>query len=131
MERLTETGDGDELRYELKKVWRDGTRFVTLDPYELMARMCAMVPRPRFHMLRFHGVLAPNSALREQVVASARPYVPPNESATPNPVQLPLFGAFFESRSSVVRVASRGRGCFGTSSLSGQLSLPFRKKRRP
>ena len=30
--RLTETGDGDELRYELKKAWRDGTRFVRLDP---------------------------------------------------------------------------------------------------
>ena len=36
-ERLTEVGD--ELRYELKKVWRDGTRFVTLDPYDLLARM--------------------------------------------------------------------------------------------
>ena len=44
-ERLTEVGD--ELRYELKKVWRDGTRFVTLDPYELLARMCAMVPPPQ------------------------------------------------------------------------------------
>jgi hypothetical protein len=29
-ERLTEVDDG--LRYELKKVWRDGTMFVTLDP---------------------------------------------------------------------------------------------------
>jgi hypothetical protein len=64
-ERLTQAGD--VLRYELKKVWRDGTRFVTLDPYELLARICAMVPPPRFHMVRFYGVLAPNSALREQV----------------------------------------------------------------
>jgi len=75
MERLTEMGDGN-LRYELKKAWRDGTRLVTLDPYELIARICAMVPPSRFHMVRFHGVLAPNSALREQVVASAGPYVP-------------------------------------------------------
>lgn len=95
-ERLTEAGDGDELRYELKKAWRDGTRFVRLDPYELIARICAMVPPPRFHMVRFHGVLAPNSALREQVVASARPYVPPQENAVPNPVQLPLFGKDFD-----------------------------------
>ncbi len=54
-ERLTEVGG--ELRYELKKVWRDGTRFVMLDPYELLARMCAMVPPPWFNMIRFHGVL--------------------------------------------------------------------------
>ena len=73
-ERLTEVDDG--LRYELKKAWRDGTRFVTLDPYDLLARMCAMVPPPWFNMIRFHGVLAPNAKLREQVVASARPYVP-------------------------------------------------------
>ena len=37
-DRLTEAGD--DLRYELKKVWRDVTRFVTLDPYELLARVC-------------------------------------------------------------------------------------------
>ena len=94
MERLTEVDDG-ELRYELKKAWRDGTRFVRLDPYELMARICAMVPPPRLHMVRFHGVLAPNSALREQVVALARPYVPPNVER-PTPLQLPLFGKLIE-----------------------------------
>lgn len=77
---------------KLKKVWRDGTRFVTLDPYELIARICAMVPPPRFHMVRIYGILAPNSALREQVVASAMPYVPPNVEARPDPIQLPLFG---------------------------------------
>ena len=94
--RLTETGDGDELRYELKKAWRDGTRFVRLDPYELLARICAMVPPPWFNMIRFHGVLAPNAKLREQVVASAKPYVPPNENTAPNPLQLPLFGKEFD-----------------------------------
>jgi len=96
MERLTETGDGDELRYELKKEWRDGTRFVRLEPYELLARICAMVPPPWFNMIRFHGVLAPNAKLREQVVASARPYIPPQEITVPNPMQLPLFGRHFD-----------------------------------
>ncbi len=103
--RLTEVGD--DLRYELKKVWRDGTRFVTLDPYALLARICAMVPPPRFHMVRFHGVLAPNAKLREQVVASARPYVPPNENPAPNPLQLPLFGKVFDDPETDVRHARR------------------------
>jgi hypothetical protein len=55
-----------------------------------------MVPPPWFHIIRFHGVLAPNAKLREQVVASAKPYVPPNENTVPNPVQLPLFGRHFD-----------------------------------
>ena len=54
-------------------------------------------------MVRFHGVLAPNSALREQVLASARPYVPPQENTAPNPVQLPLFGKLFEQPDADVR----------------------------
>jgi hypothetical protein len=100
-ERLTLAGD--LLRYELKKVWRDGTRFVTFEPYELLARVSAMVPPPRFHMIRFHGVLAPNAALRKQVVASARPKVPPdvNRVEPKNaPMQLPLFGQSTEDDAS-------------------------------
>lgn len=85
--RRTETADGKELRYELKKAWKDGTRFVRLDPHELLARICAMVPAPWFHMVRFHGVLAPNAKLREQVVGSAKPYVPPQETTEPEPLQ--------------------------------------------
>ena len=70
-DRLEHLADG-KVRYEMKKPWRDGTRFVIFDPDALMARLCAMVPPPWFHMLRFHGVLAPNATLRKQVVSSAR-----------------------------------------------------------
>jgi len=90
MERLTEAGD------ELKKAWRDGTRIVTLDPHELIARICAMVPPPRFQRIRFHGVFSPNSALRGDVVASARPNVAPSIEP-PEPLQLRLFGHLFEA----------------------------------
>ena len=33
-----------------------------------MQRLAALVPRPRLHLIRFHGVLAPNAKLRAQVV---------------------------------------------------------------
>jgi putative transposase len=79
---------------------------VTLDPHELIARICAMVPPARFHMIRFHGVLAPNSALREQVVESARSYVPPNIEP-PEPLQLPLFGGLFEQPKTDVSLARK------------------------
>lgn len=89
--RLTETGVGDELHYELKKAWRDGTRFLLLDPYELILRLCTMVPPPWFHMVRFHGVFVPIATLREQVAASARLYGSPSEITAPNPVQMTRF----------------------------------------
>ena len=33
-----------------------------------MQRLAALVPRPRLHLIRFHGVLAPNAKLRKAVV---------------------------------------------------------------
>jgi hypothetical protein len=39
-----------------------------LSPQEFMQRLAALVPRPRLHLIRFHGVLAPNAKLRPLVV---------------------------------------------------------------
>ena len=33
-----------------------------------MERLAALVPRPRLHLIRFHGVLAPNAKLRDKIV---------------------------------------------------------------
>ena len=33
-----------------------------------MQRLAALVPRPRLHLIRFHGVLAPNAGLRAEIV---------------------------------------------------------------
>jgi len=30
--------------------------------------LTALIPRPRLHLIRFHGVLAPNASLRSQIV---------------------------------------------------------------
>ncbi|MDQ3032149.1 MAG: transposase [Myxococcota bacterium] len=51
-----------------ERAWKDGTHAVVLDPLDLLARLAALVPPPRFHMLRYHGVLASNSAARAEVV---------------------------------------------------------------
>ena len=39
-----------------------------MSPVEFMQRLAALVPRPRLHLIRFHGVLAPNAKLRAKVV---------------------------------------------------------------
>ena len=36
-----------------------------------MRRLAALVPRPRLHLIRFHGVLAPNAGLRAAIVPSS------------------------------------------------------------
>ena len=44
---------------------------LSLTPLELIDRIAALVPPPRVHRHRYHGVLAPNSPLRPQVTALA------------------------------------------------------------
>ncbi len=53
---------------KLKTAWRDGTTHLVMSPLEFMQRLAALVPRPRLHLIRFHGVLAPKAKLRALVV---------------------------------------------------------------
>lgn len=46
--RLSLLSDG-RVGYSLKKLWKDGTSHVVLEPQVLMERLCALVPRPRRH----------------------------------------------------------------------------------
>jgi len=65
--RLSLLPDG-RVGYSLKKRWKDGTTHVVLEPQVLMERLCALVPRPRRHLVTYHGVLAPAAGIRPQVV---------------------------------------------------------------
>jgi len=56
---------------KLKSPWRDGTTPIVMSPLEFMQRLAALVPRPRLHLIRFHGVLAHNAKLRALVVPAA------------------------------------------------------------
>ena len=53
---------------QLKTPYRDGTTHLVMTPLEFLQRLAALVPRPRLHLIRFHGMLAPNAALRSQIV---------------------------------------------------------------
>ena len=55
-ERLALSATG-QVRYTLKTPYRDGTTHIVLEPLDLMARLAALVPPPRMHLTRFHGVL--------------------------------------------------------------------------
>jgi hypothetical protein len=53
---------------KLESSTRDGTTHIVMQPQEFMQRLAALVPRPRLHLIRYHGVLAPNAKLREAVI---------------------------------------------------------------
>ena len=59
-ERLSRNGKG-QVVLQLKSPYRDGTTHIVMQPQEFMQRLAALVPRPRLHLIRFHGVLAPHA----------------------------------------------------------------------
>jgi len=84
-ERVTRGPDG-LVRITLKKPFSDGTVAVDMDPLSLLCRLAASVPPPRFHTVRYAGVLAPASKLRPRIVP--KPAMPANDvkpSAPPRP----------------------------------------------
>ena len=76
-ERLSALPDG-RLLYRLKRRWRDGTTHMIFEPIELVEKLAALVPPPRFNLIRYYGVLAPAAAFRSLVI-------PESESPTDSP----------------------------------------------
>ena len=69
--RLRLLPDG-RVAYSLKKTWRDGSTHVVMEPQVLIERLLALVPRPRRHLVTYHGVLAPGASLRHRQRSSGR-----------------------------------------------------------
>jgi len=72
---------GDLVRLQLKRPFSDGTFALDLDPLSLLVRLATTVPPPRFHTVRYAGVLASASPWRALVVPHPKP---PAESDDPH-----------------------------------------------
>jgi len=70
LERLQTNAEG-KVVYELKHPFRDGTTHILFAPQDFIARLAALVPRPRANLTRYHGVFAPNSPFRKAIVPSS------------------------------------------------------------
>ena len=70
---LSSTG---KVVYTLKTPYRDGTTQVAFEPVDFMARLAALVPKPRVNLTRYHGVLAPNHRWRGEVTPAKRGKAP-------------------------------------------------------
>jgi hypothetical protein len=77
--------DHGRVVYRYKRPFRDGSTHVVLEPLDFMfrmngmpraqgcagaaiARLAALVPKPRLNLTRFHGVFAPNAKNRDRIV---------------------------------------------------------------
>ena len=70
-QRIALTPSGN-IRYELKRPYRDGTTHVIFELLDFIARLAALVPPPRVNLTRYHGVFAPNSQHRALVTPGKR-----------------------------------------------------------
>ena len=72
LERLAPIpGREEAFVYRLPKALPDGKTQLRLTPLELLDRLAVLIPPPRVHRHRYHGVLAPNAPWRAQVTAMA------------------------------------------------------------
>jgi len=76
VERL-ERLPGGRLAYRMKTPWRDGTTHVIMSDGELVEKLAALVPAPRFHLVRYFGILASAAQQRPSIV----PVPPPASGA--------------------------------------------------
>jgi hypothetical protein len=67
LERMSLLPDG-RVAYLLRKPRRNGATHLVMTPVQLLARISALIPPPRYPLVRFSGVFAPRSRWRAGVV---------------------------------------------------------------
>nr|WP_239015345.1 transposase [Archangium violaceum] len=60
LERLSRAEDG-HIAYRMKRPLPDGTTHLFFTGLELLRRVASLVPPPRAHLSRFHGVFPPGT----------------------------------------------------------------------
>jgi hypothetical protein len=88
LRRLSLTADG-RVCYAMKRATHDGKTLLLLTPQEFLRKLATLVPPPRKHLVRFHGVFAPNSAWRKKVVPAPAPASESSASTPKLPSRLP------------------------------------------
>jgi len=56
--------DDERIIYRLPKPQRDGATALNLMPLQLIRHLAALIPPPRLHRHRYHGVMTPSTPLR-------------------------------------------------------------------
>lgn len=86
--RIEQRPDG-LVRIALKRAFSDGTLAVEMDPLSLLCRLATSVPPPRFHTVKYAGLLAPASSVRARIKPQPQPVVQLTEPAQDDPPSAP------------------------------------------
>lgn len=70
LERMSLSPEGN-IHYCLKKPYSDGTTHLIFSPLEFIEKLVALVAKPRAHLVRYHGCLAPHSKLRKLILPNS------------------------------------------------------------
>ena len=65
--------DGKLVILKLPTPRSDGTTALAFEPADFVARLAALVIRPRVNQILYHGILAPNANLRREALRFGRP----------------------------------------------------------
>jgi hypothetical protein len=66
-ERLSVFPDGRVL-YRLRHKWHNGATQVVFEPLDLIGKLAALVPPPRFNLVRYQGIFSPAARWRSNIV---------------------------------------------------------------
>jgi hypothetical protein len=113
-DRLHILPDGN-VKLEFKRPWSDGTTSIELSPLALIARLAALVPPPRRHVVRYFGVLSSHATSRSEVVP-APATSPPASGEQDKPKRRPRY----------IRWAELLRRVFGIEILCTKCKAPLR-----
>lgn len=69
---------GGSVLLHIRRPWSDGTRAIVLEPLALLARLAALIPRPRINLLIYHGIFAPHAKRRREALAAGALAAEPN-----------------------------------------------------
>ena len=108
--------DEGNVRLDFKKPWSDGTTSVDLEPLALIARLAALVPPPKRHLVRYFGVLSSHAASRSDVVPTPAEPTP----ATPIEQDKP------KNTSRYIRWSELLRKTFGFEIVCSKCQAPLR-----
>jgi hypothetical protein len=86
-DRLSKLPDG-RLTLQFKQPWKDGTTHVVFTPQELIEKLIPLIPRPRAHVIRYHGILGPAAKDRHKIVPRSGPIQYGREPSQPEPHQI-------------------------------------------
>jgi hypothetical protein len=86
-DRLSKLPDG-RLALQFKQPWKDGTTHVVFTAQELIEKLIPLIPRPRSHVIRYHGILGPAAKDRHKIVSGSGPVQYGREIGQPKPHQI-------------------------------------------